>query len=108
MTLTKDAKSILYTLYKEYEKRRKRGTPRAQAKNFGSAQLIQKDFFPDILLEDIEDFLRELSRNDFLDNLYADGTVYNCALSDNAIAIIESQAKENLLSIADFISKFIP
>lgn len=108
MRLTKDAKTILYTLYKEYEKRRKHGTSKAESRSFDSAQSIQKDFFPDMLLEDLEDSLRELGRNDFLDNLYADGTVYHCALSDFGISTMESQKKETLLSIADFISKFIP
>lgn len=108
MSLTKDAKTVLYTLYKEYEKRRKHGSSKSEAKSFDSAESIQKDFFPNMLLEDLEDSLRELGHNDFLNNTYADNTVYVCLLSDLAIATMESQAKENLLSIADFISKFIP
>ena len=65
-------------------------------------------FFPDWSLEDIEDVLRELGRNNFLNNLYADDTVYDCELSNSAIVKMESQKKETLLSVADFISKFIP
>ncbi len=108
MTLTKDAKTILFTLYKEYEKRKKSGTSKSKAKNFDSAKSIQENFFPKMLLEDVEDSLRELGRNGFLDNHYADNTVYFCSLSDSAIATMESQTKETLLNIADFISKFIP
>lgn len=108
MVLTKDAKTVLFTLYKEYEKRKKSGTSKSKAKNFDSAKSIQENFFPKMLLEDVEDSLRELERNDFLDNFYADNTIYFCSLSDSAIAVMESQTKETLLNIADFIAKFIP
>lgn len=108
MVLTKDAKTVLFTLYKEYERRRKHGSSKSKAKNFDSAKSIQENFFPKMLLEDVEDSLRELGRNDFLDNFYADNTIYFCSLSDFAISTMESQAKETLLNIADFITKFIP
>ena len=64
--------------------------------------------FPDWSLEDVEDVLRELGRNGFLDNSYADDTIYDCSLSDVAIVKMENQKKETLLTVADFISKFIP
>ncbi len=108
MQLTKDAKSVLYILYKEYENRRKHNVSKSQAKSFDSAQSIQETFFPNSSLENIEDVLRELEKNNFLENFYADGTIYYCSLSDFAITTMNSQRKENLLSIADFISKFIP
>ncbi len=108
MILTKDAKTVLFTLYKEYVNRKKSGTSKLKAKNFDSANSIQENFFPKMLLEDVEDSLRELERNDFLNNFYADNTIYFCSLSDSAIALMESQTKETLLNIADFIAKFIP
>ena len=108
MKLTKDAKTVLYGLYKAYERRRKNGSSRGDAKEFGSASSVQEEFFPDRSLADIEDSLRELDRNDFLDAFYADNTVYLCSLSDYAISVMEAQTKETLLSIADFLGKFIP
>ncbi len=108
MLLTKDAKSMLYTLYKEYNDRRNHGFSKSESKNFDSAEYIHDTFFPELPLEDVEDSLRELGRNNFLNNLYADDTVYCCHLSDYAIATLEALPKETLKSIADFISKFIP
>ncbi|MGN0405302.1 MAG: hypothetical protein ACI4F1_08780 [Bariatricus sp.] len=108
MTLTKDSKKTLYILYKEYCDRRKHGFSKSNSKNFVSAEFIHENFFPDSLLEDVEDSLRELGRCGYLDNTYADDTVYICHLSDYAIATLEELPKETLLSIADFISKFIP
>lgn len=106
--LTKEAKTVLYHMYKEYLVRRDNKVPRAQAKDFGSAESIHALFFPDWSLEDIEDVLRELDRNGFLNNLYADDTVYHCSISDSAIVKMENQKKDTLLSVVDFISKFIP
>ena len=106
--LTKEAKTVLYHMYKEYLVRRDNGESRSSSKNFGSAVKIHSYLFPDSSLEDIEDVLRELGRNGFLNNCYADNTVYTCALSDSAIIKMENQKKETLLTVADFISKFIP
>lgn len=108
MQLTKDAKSILFTLYKEYVDRRKHGFSKSQSKRFNSASFIQENFFPDLPLEDVEDSLRELGRNDFLDNFYADNTVYFCTLSDYGISVMEAQKKDALLNLANFLIKFVP
>lgn len=106
--LTKDAKTILYELYKEYKVRRSNSISKSNARSFGSAKSIQENFFPDWSIDDVFDTLCELGRNNFLDNSYADNTVYRCELSDYAIAVMENQKKETFLSVADFISKFIP
>lgn len=88
--------------------RRDNKVPRSQAKDFGAAESIQSLLFPDWSLEDIEDVLCELGRNGFLNNFYADDTIYHCSISDSAIVKMENQKKDTLLSVADFISKFIP
>lgn len=106
--LTKDSKKILYTLYKEYLNRREHNISKRNSKKFSSAASIQENFFPDIPLEDIEESLRELGRNDFLHNFYADNTIWECYLTDHAIALLENQNFEKFLSVADFISKFMP
>ena len=106
--LTKEAKTVLYHMYKEYLVRRDNQIPRSRSKEFGSAESIHALLFSDWSLEDVKDVLRELGRNGFLNNLYADDTVYNCALSDSAIVKMENQKKETLLTVVDFISKFIP
>lgn len=106
--LSKEAKTVLYHMYKEYLVRRDNHVPRSRAKEFDSAESIRSFLFPNWSLEDIEDVLRELGHNGFLNNFYAGGTIYTCELSDAAIVKMENQTKETLLSIADFISKFIP
>ena len=108
MQLTKDAKSILYTLYKEYVDRRKHGFPKSFSKNFDSSKFVHENYFSDLAFEDVDESLWELSDNNFIDGFSADGYMYTCCLSDYAISTLESQPKEIFLSIAEFISKFIP
>ena len=106
--LTNDAKKLLFGLYKEYVSRRSVGSPRCNAKNFRSAQSIQENFFPEWSIADMEYTLRELSRNGYVNNFYADNTIYDCQLCDEAISELENLPKELFLNVSDFISKFIP
>lgn len=106
--ITKDACELLYTLCKEYSNRRNAGVPKSRAKEFLSAKSIQTNFCPETFLEDVEENLRELGRNGYLSNLYADNTVVFVMLRDKAIAMSESIKKDTILSVADFISKFLP
>lgn len=108
MTLTKDAKTVLYVLYKEYITRRKLGFSKSFSRKFSSAKKIHEEFFAEYLLEYIEDSLRELGRNELLKNLYADNTVWHSTLTDFAIYTMENQTKETLLSLANFIKNFFP
>lgn len=106
--LTKDAKKLLYGLYQEYVSRRTVGESRSEARLFGSAQSIQENFFSDWNISDVEDTLRELGRNDYVHNFYADNTIYICELLDETISTFENLPKDILLNVTDFISKFIP
>lgn len=106
--LTKSSKTVLYVLYREYLSRRKNNISQSRAKSFGSASMIHESLFHDWNLEDLEDSLRELGRNGFLNNFYADNTVCECLFTDSAISTMKNQKKDIFLSVADFISKFIP
>lgn len=106
--MTKDAKKMLYVLYKEYKNRRKNGVSISDSKDFVSAAFVHENFFPDMPLCDVEEIMRELGRNDYLNNMYASGTIYMCWLTDKSIETMENQKKEALLNVTDFISKFIP
>ena len=108
MHLTKDSKKLLYILYKEYLNRRNNNVPKIRAVNFQSAESVQANFMPDELLEDVEEYMRELGRNNFLNNSYADDTIYSSNLTDFAICKMEELPRDTFLSVTDFVSKFIP
>ena len=106
--MAKDTKQILYGLYKEYLRRRNDGASRMDSKSFDSAQTIQENFFPDISVSDVEDSLRELDNEGLVHNRYGSDKIYGFVFTDRAIEVMENQKKETLLSIANFVSKFIP
>lgn len=106
--LTEDSKTVLYVLYQEYLSRRKYGFSKRDSKSFRSEESIHVSFFSDWSPDDVSDCLRELDRNGFLDTFYSDGEITLCNLSDYAIATLENQPRETFLSVAEFISKFIP
>lgn len=106
MTLSNDSKKILFKLYHEYRDRYKHGFHRSDSLKFGSADEIREKFFPELPLEDLLDSLLELSRNDFVHAHKASGTIYECELSDYAIATMEKLPKDIILSVVSFISKF--
>lgn len=108
MGLTKETMSIINRLYKEYLKRRKSGISRDKARNFASAEYVKNNFFPNLSLDDIDNSIRELNQNKLMDVYYADNKIWICKLSNYGISFMEALPRDNILNIADFISKFIP
>lgn len=106
--LTNDSKKVLFTLYSEYKARRSVGSSKSDAVCFRSAESIRNDFFPDWILEDVEDALRELGSEGYLNNLYADNTISFCVLTNEAIASIEQLPVDTLKSLLSFVSNFLP
>ena len=64
MTLSKDAKKVLYRLYKEYLDKRNHGFSKSDSVKFGSSEEIRNSLFPELLFDDVDCFLRELRDND--------------------------------------------
>lgn len=96
-------------MYKEYRHRREDlCQTRREALYFGTAADIQQSLMESEYLEDVRAYLFELRRNGFVSAFKADNTLYQCTLTATAISAMENLPKDTLLSIADFISKFIP
>lgn len=108
MDITKDAKKLLLLMYNEYQRRRKAGMTRSSAMSFGGAETIKKTLLPDELVQDIDDYIRELDRAGYVTASYADNTPWLCDLTTEAIQKIEKLPADTIKSIADFIGNFIP
>ena len=106
--ISKDAATVLHALYSQFLSRRKVGQSKSESRLFGSAESIQDDLCQDLCLEDVEDTLRELDRCGYLINDYGDDTILSVYFADPAIVDCENSIKDTTLSVADFISKFIP
>ena len=94
--ISKDAKEVLYQLYKEYLSRRKSGISKPQAVDFGSAESVLKALFPD------------WTSGNLLSNSYYDNKITRCELTNSAIVLMENQKKDTLKSVLDFVAKFVP
>lgn len=106
--ISKEAAIVLHSLYSQFLSRRKVGQSKSEAREYGSAKSIKDNFCTDMSISDIEDAMRELDRNGYLLNDYGDNTITQCELTDLAIMDCESAIPDKVISIADFISKFIP
>ena len=106
--LSKDAATLLHTLYSQFRSDRKSGKSKSEARMFGSAKFIQSKLIPKMLLADVEDAMRELDKVGYLNNDYGSDTITVCELTDDAIVDCEKAIGDKALSITDFISKFIP
>ena len=106
MELTKDAKKVLYVLYKEYLKRIKSGIARTEAKSFDPDILCQ-DLFSEYTSDDVNDFLCELGSAGYLDNFFGDGIVQYTTLTNFSIIEMENRFKNGLNDVIDFIAKFL-
>ncbi len=106
--ISKDAKEVLYQLYKEYLSRRKSGISKPQAVDFGSAESVLKALFPDWTSGNLFSALNELKQNGYLSNSYYDNKITRCELTNSAIVLMENQKKDTLKSVLDFVAKFVP
>lgn len=106
--LTKEPKTVLYHLYKEYCLRRTNGLSRNDSKELGSSESVQKLLFPDWSVSDVDDCMCELGQNGYLDNHHASNIIYCSSLTNKAIVTMENQKKETLLNVVNFLAQFIP
>lgn len=106
--ISKESKTVLFVLYKQYLSRRKCGYFKADAMRFSSSIEIQKDFFPDMFPEDVDAALLELDQQGFVKVYSSDTMVHRAYLTDLAITTIESLPKEALSSLVKFLLHFVP
>lgn len=102
--MTNDADYLLCCIYKGYVEQRKAGAFREDAMMFGDAEAIQEDYAQLWPIDDIEDAIRELSRANLVDCLWADDTfVFGC-LTTNGLILMENRFKNNLGKLLHQIS----
>ncbi len=101
--LTKDSDFLICCAYKEYLDRRKNGMPKRKANTFDKTFKDSNKTLKSWLYDDYLFTISELKRASFV-KMYFDGTF---VINDYAITYMENRFKNNVLEIADFISKFI-
>lgn len=103
--LTKDADALICVLYKEYLEKRKSGVPKRSAGFFGSSKTIHANLMQKWPFEDVDDTIRELSRADLLNCLFADNIAYEVSISEIGVIYMENRFKDGLASLFSYIEK---
>ena len=81
---------------------------RSDARSFGSSDSILTEIYEDMRIEDLDDCLRELHREGYMICDFGSDSIADSELTTKAIEELENKTKNQILSIADFLSKFIP
>ncbi len=103
--ITKDAKRILLTLYREYLNRRDDGYDRQSAAYFGDSDSLQETYFDDESSEDIADFCWELQRNGYIACFPGEDLANDVTLLPETIVAMEQRFPNGVKSLLDAISK---
>ncbi len=103
--ITKDAKRILLTLYREYLNRRDNGYARQSAAYFGDSDLLQATCFGDESREDIADFCWELQRKGYIACFPGDNLANEITLLPETIVAMEQRFPNGVKSLLDALGK---
>lgn len=103
--ISKDAATVLRALYSQYQSRRKVGQSKREALFFNSVQNIHDDLCPEMLIDDVDEAMREIDRVGYLNNDYGDMTILQCCLTNAAIVDCENAVSDKAISVIDFLSK---
>lgn len=98
--ITNDSHNVLCILYKAYLEKRKSGESKSQAIDFPSYELFRKDYIPKLHPDDMHIAIIELKNNDYV-KMFTDG---GFKLTDQAIALMENEFKNNLSNVIDFVN----
>ena len=104
LEMTSEAKSLLKLLYGIYLSKRHEGKGRIAANHFGSSAEIQKEYLPNMKVDDVTDLCFELARAGCIRYLRGDNLANDISLTYDALVYCEQEFKRNLLEITNWIS----
>lgn len=108
MELTKDAEKLICVMYKRYLEKRSSGQSKSEANYFGDTYTIYESFFPHESLDDIDEFVWELKRADFISGDYGDNILSDISITSNGLIYMENRFKNGIKDVLTFLSNFIP
>lgn len=102
--LTRDAKYLLCSIYKNYKEDIKAGVAKLDAKVLRSNTQIASRNMAEWSLADVDETIRELGRASFLSVSYADNIPYFVQLNDAAIVYMENRFKNGVKQVIEHMS----
>ncbi|PRS28772.1 MULTISPECIES: hypothetical protein [Bacillus] len=103
--LTKDSDALICILYKKYKQDIKNGSPKADARVFGSSKEIYENLTPKWSYDDVDDTCSSLHRAELVSCWYADDVAYRVELTDKGIIYMENRFKNGIDGVIDHIGK---
>lgn len=103
--LTRDAKSFLLKLYKNYLDKANNDIDRSSAKRFGSSLEIRSNITPEISIENITSYCFELSDKNFLNVIPGSNIAFKTELTNSGINVMENRFARNAAKVLDAIVK---
>jgi len=103
--ITKDAKRVLVTLYREYLNRRDDGYSRQAAAYFGDSDVLQATYFDDESPDDIDDFCWELESHGYISCINAEAQADQITLLPETIVAMEQRFPNGVKSLLDALGK---
>lgn len=101
ITLTKDADKLICLIYRDYLERREKGLPKSSAKAYSERKDWPKSLTDHFSTEDVCDTLRELKAVGLIRSYSYSGF----ALTDNAIAYMETRFPRGISQVLDWFAK---
>lgn len=109
--LSKEAKTLIRAIYKEYKRRRKAGMPKDQARSFGDSDTIQANILDKWNINDIDEACQELNNAGLIDCLLLDSTIGETDLTDEGINFMENYNTGKLSvfwKLLELVRSFLP
>lgn len=103
--LTNDADYMICSMYDEYIRRIKNGSPKEDAKYFGGAEKIQETILQEWSIYDISETACQLRTVGFLSIKNGDNILCESALTTDAIVYMENRFKDKANSVLDTLAK---
>ena len=104
--LTKDAKYLISSMYKEYLSRRKNNISKKEAVFFDSVNEIHNNLMPEWTFEDTLFTCEELKKHNLISGIgYGSEEILQINLSTEAISLLEITFKDKTESVLEFMAK---
>lgn len=103
--ITKDAKYILLTLYKDYLTRRKSGKSRQESAYWSNSNKLQSAFFPTMHADDVADCCWELHRKEYISCVPGDDIANHIMLLPDTIVAMEQRFPKGMNELLDTLGK---
>lgn len=102
--ITSEAQNLLKLMYTVYLSKREEGKGRIESNYFGDSQEIQKDYLPNMSVEDVTDLCFELSRAGCINLLRGDNLANNIRLTYEALVYCEQSFQRNIKNLLEWVA----